>query len=92
MAAVFISYRRDDSEGQARTLFRDLSEILGRNAVFMDVDSIALGRDFREVLQERLASSAASRARSFGVLHASYGIVSAHRTSAPTLIHRWGCG
>ena len=57
MAAVFISYRRDDSEGQARTLFRDLSEILGKNAVFMDVDSIALGRDFREVLQERLASS-----------------------------------
>jgi hypothetical protein len=56
MTAVFISYRRDDSEGQARALFRDLSEILGKDAVFMDVDSIALGRDFREVLQEHLAS------------------------------------
>ncbi len=56
MAAVFISYRRNDSEGQARALFSDLSEILGKNAVFMDVDSIALGRDFREVLHEHLAS------------------------------------
>jgi TIR domain len=56
MARVFISYRRDDSEGQARALFRDLSDMLGKDAVFMDVDSIALGRDFREVLQEHLAS------------------------------------
>ena len=56
MAGVFISYRREDSEGQARALFRDLSETLGKSAVFMDVDSIALGRDFREVLQEHLAS------------------------------------
>jgi len=57
MAAVFISYRRDDSEGQARALFRDLCEILGKQSVFMDVDSIALGRDFREVLHEHLAAS-----------------------------------
>ena len=56
MAGVFISYRRDDSAGQARALYKDLSEMLGKNAVFMDVDSIALGRDFREVLQEHLAS------------------------------------
>jgi TIR domain-containing protein len=56
MAAVFISYRRDDSAGQARALFRDLSEMLGKTAVFMDVDSIALGRDFRQALQEHLAS------------------------------------
>ena len=56
MGAVFISYRRGDSEGQARALFNDLSDVVGRKSVFMDVDSIALGRDFREVLQERLAS------------------------------------
>jgi len=54
--SVFISYRREDTEGQARALFQDLVLRLGRNSVFMDVDSIALGRDFREVLQERLAS------------------------------------
>ena len=56
MGSVFISYRREDTEGQARALFQDLVLRLGRNSVFMDVDSIALGRDFREVLQERLAS------------------------------------
>jgi hypothetical protein len=57
MAAVFISYRRDDSEGQARALFRDLSKMLGEGAVFMDVDAIAPGHDFREVLQELVAAS-----------------------------------
>lgn len=56
MGSVFISYRREDSEGQARALFQDLVARLGRDSVFMDVDSIGLGRDFREVLQERLAT------------------------------------
>jgi TIR domain len=56
VGSVFISYRREDTQGQARALFQDLVARLGRGAVFMDVDSIALGRDFREVLQERLAS------------------------------------
>ena len=56
MGSVFISYRREDSEGQARALFQDLVAKLGRGAVFMDVDSIALGRDFREALQERLST------------------------------------
>lgn len=56
MGSVFISYRREDSEGQARALFQELAARLARDAVFMDVDSIGLGRDFRTVLQERLAS------------------------------------
>ena len=56
MGAVFVSYRRGDSEGQARALSLELAKLLGKDAVFMDVDSIALGRDFRQVLQERLAS------------------------------------
>jgi len=54
MGAVFISYRRGDSEGQARALSIELGELIGKDSVFMDVDSIALGRDFRQVLQERL--------------------------------------
>jgi len=57
LGPVFISYRREDTQGQARALFQDLVAKLGRDAVFMDVDSIALGKDFREVLQERLATS-----------------------------------
>ena len=56
MGSVFISYRREDSEGQARALFQDLVARLGRDSVFMDVDSIGLGRDFRQALQERLAT------------------------------------
>ena len=54
MGAIFVSYRRGDSEGQARALSLELEQYLGADSVFMDVDSIALGRDFRLVLQERL--------------------------------------
>jgi TIR domain-containing protein len=56
MATVFISYRREETAGEARALYNALTTRLGENAVFMDVDNIAPGRDFREALQERLAS------------------------------------
>ena len=56
MGTVFVSYRRGDSEGQARALFIQLAELIGKDSVFMDVDSIALGRDFRQILRERLES------------------------------------
>ena len=56
MRTVFLSYRRGDSEGQARALNFELVKLLGRDSVFMDVDSIALGQDFRHILHERLES------------------------------------
>jgi formylglycine-generating enzyme required for sulfatase activity len=56
MTTVFISYRRENTAGEARALFNDLASRLGEGSVFMDVDSIALGRDFRSVLQETTAS------------------------------------
>jgi len=56
MSTVFISYRREITAGEARALYNDLIERLGKNSVFMDVDSIALGRDFRSALQNTLAS------------------------------------
>jgi hypothetical protein len=56
MKTVFISYRREDVAGEARALFNDLVTRLGKGCVFMDVDSISLGRDFRAVLQEILIS------------------------------------
>jgi formylglycine-generating enzyme required for sulfatase activity len=56
MSTVFISYRRENTAGEARALFNDLAARLGEDSVFMDVDSIALGRDFRSVLQETTAS------------------------------------
>ena len=56
MGGIFINYRRDETAGEARALFSELSAKLGADSVFMDVDNIAPGRDFRQVLQERLAS------------------------------------
>ena len=47
MRTVFVSYRRGDSEGQARALNFELVKLIGKDSVFMDVDSIALGQDFR---------------------------------------------
>jgi hypothetical protein len=56
MSTIFISYRREETAGEARALFNELVDKLGEQSVFMDVDNIALGRDFRWVLEERLAS------------------------------------
>lgn len=56
MSIVFINYRRGETAGEARALFNELTEILGKDSVFMDVDTIALGRDFRQVIRERLES------------------------------------
>src|ERR1700722_6656203 len=56
MSTVFISYRREITAGEARALFNELLGKLGKNSLFMDVDSIALGRDFRGALQKTLES------------------------------------
>jgi TIR domain len=56
MGAIFISYRRDDTEGQAGRLFEDLSRQFGRGAVFMDVAAIEPGRDFRRVIDQQVAA------------------------------------
>ncbi|MGA2293188.1 TIR domain-containing protein, partial [Bradyrhizobium sp.] len=56
ISSVFISYRRQTAAGEARALFNELVARLGRKAVFMDVDSISLGRDFRSELQKTLAA------------------------------------
>src|SRR5262245_35473402 len=54
MTTVFINYRRGETAGEARALFSELTHLLGRDSVFMDVDAIALGRDFRQVVRERV--------------------------------------
>ena len=58
MRTVFLSYRRGDSEGQARALNSELVKLVGKDSVFMDVDGIALGQDFRHIQHERLESCA----------------------------------
>jgi hypothetical protein len=52
---IFISYRRDDTEGEAGRLFDDLTEAFGENAIFMDVDGIAPGMDFRKAIDENVS-------------------------------------
>lgn len=47
---IFISYRRQDSGGQAIALGDRLRKEFGDESVFMDVDGIPLGTDFVEVL------------------------------------------
>ena len=54
--AIFISYRRDDSEGEAGRLFDDLVRAFGNDAVFMDVAGIKPGVDFRAAIEEHVAS------------------------------------
>ncbi len=48
---VFISYRRDDSKYQARDVYRALSAVLPHGHVFMDVDSIPPGANFKKILE-----------------------------------------
>tara|TARA_R110000787_G_scaffold33475_15_gene87532 strand:+ start:2804 stop:4327 length:1524 start_codon:yes stop_codon:yes gene_type:complete len=55
MGAIFISYRREDSEGHAGRLFEDLVEHFGPGSVFMDVVGIEPGRDFRKVIDAKVA-------------------------------------
>lgn len=56
MRAIFISYRREDAEGQAGRLFDELVDRFGADAVFMDVAAIEPGRDFRRAIEQHVAS------------------------------------
>lgn len=54
---VFISYRRGETNGQARAIHEMLEQRLGEERVFMDVDAIALGEIFKTKITEGLLSS-----------------------------------
>lgn len=54
MKNIFISYRREDSEGFARGLFQSLVGAFGSDRVFMDVEAIRLGTDFVEAIEKSL--------------------------------------
>ncbi len=56
MSAIFISYRREDSADSARALYESLLPLFGKDRIFMDVEAIALGVDFRQVVESSLAS------------------------------------
>jgi hypothetical protein len=52
--SIFISYRRDDSEGEAGRLSDDLAQNFNQDSVFMDVNAIQPGRDFRKAIDESI--------------------------------------
>jgi TIR domain len=50
MSGIFLSYRRDDSSGWAGRLYEHLIQEWGPDEVFMDIDAIAPGEDFRRAI------------------------------------------
>ena len=56
MAGIFISYRRDDAQGEALHLFDNLKQHFGAHRVFMDVIAIRPGEDYRKVIDSAVAS------------------------------------
>lgn len=53
---IFISYRRSDSQWAASRLFDTLTQAFPDDRLFMDVDSIAPGQDFVDVLAEQVGN------------------------------------
>jgi non-specific serine/threonine protein kinase len=51
---VFVSYRRDDSRQAVGRLRDRLADAFGEQSVFLDVDSIDFGFDFRTVMREAI--------------------------------------
>src|ERR1700689_5539354 len=52
---IFISYRRDDTEGEAGRLFADLTREFGANSVFMDVAGIRPWAHFVQAIEQNVA-------------------------------------
>jgi TIR domain len=57
MSGIFICYRRDDSAPWAGRVYDSLVREWGEDLVFIDVDTIAPGEDFRTVISETVARS-----------------------------------
>jgi hypothetical protein len=57
MAVIFISYRRKDSGGHAGRLHEELVRRYGRESIFMDIDSLHGGVEFRDRIHEALDAS-----------------------------------
>lgn len=51
MGGIFISYRREDSQGEAHHLCDDLKQYFGDDRVFIDVTGIDPGKDFRTAIE-----------------------------------------
>ena len=56
MSTLFISYRREDAAAHAGRLHDRLVGLFGDRSVFMDVQDIHPGADFRQTIQQTIAS------------------------------------
>src|SRR5438309_1713585 len=57
MAHIILSYRRADSDAIAGRIKDRLASHFGDDSIFMDIDSIPFGFDFRDHIQEALAQN-----------------------------------
>ena len=56
---IFVSYRREDSAGYTGRLYDYLTDHFHRDQIFIDIESIAAGQKFGEVLARELENSVA---------------------------------
>src|SRR4051794_20886164 len=59
MAAIFISYRREDTGGHAGRLCDRLSARFGTDRVFMDIQDIHPGQNFATSIDDTIATCGA---------------------------------
>ncbi|HEX4320998.1 MAG TPA: PQQ-binding-like beta-propeller repeat protein [Acidobacteriaceae bacterium] len=57
MPGIFINYRREDSGGYAQQIYKALRSHFGAKLVFMDIDTIRSGEDYRAIIHESIAQS-----------------------------------
>ena len=57
LPTIFISYRREDTGGDAGRLNDTLTQVLGPGRIFWDLEKIAPGKDFRNELKRVLSES-----------------------------------
>jgi TIR domain len=58
MSNIFICYRRADSQSATGRIYDHLVQAFGKNAVFIDVDNIPAGVDFRSAIDATIQRSA----------------------------------
>jgi hypothetical protein len=54
---IFISYRRDISASSAKLIYRKMADEFGKNNIFMDIDNLNPGEDWRETIKANIAKS-----------------------------------
>ena len=57
LPGIFINYRREDSGGYALQLHRSIRSHFGAKLVFMDIDTIHSGEDYRAAIHQAIAQS-----------------------------------